>query len=291
MKVIEFLIGVPASGKSTYAKSKLHPNPWHAEVARVNKDDIRKANPGIKEKEVLRIQEEMIVGYANQQYKKIIVDNTHLNPIHETKIRDLAKQLGYEFEVKWFDDSLDPDLCHKRNIARADTVPHTVIENMYHDYFRAWMKREGHELKKSNNMRRAIIVDLDGTVAHNDGHRGWYDWKAVGRDDLHEDIADLVKMLYDKGHFVVFLSGRDSVCRQETSAWISNHFRWLENNWVLFMRKEDDMRKDSFVKFELFMNHVNGVYDIKYVLDDRLQVVRMWRALGLRCLQVDNGWK
>lgn len=50
-----------------------------------------------------------------------------------------------------------------------------------------------------------------------------------------------------------------------------------------------DMRKDSIVKRELFDAHIRDVYDVHYVLDDRQQVVDMWRGLGLAVFQVAPG--
>jgi hypothetical protein len=56
------------------------------------------------------------------------------------------------------------------------------------------------------------------------------------------------------------------------------------------MRPEGDNRKDSIVKRELFDTHVRNKFYIDFVLDDRDQVVDMWRNdLGLTCLQVDWG--
>jgi hypothetical protein len=56
------------------------------------------------------------------------------------------------------------------------------------------------------------------------------------------------------------------------------------------MRAENDGRKDSIVKKELFEQHIVGKYYIDLVIDDRNQVVEMWRKdLGLTCLQVDYG--
>lgn len=47
-----------------------------------------------------------------------------------------------------------------------------------------------------------------------------------------------------------------------------------------------DTRVDSIVKEELFDKYVRGKWYIKYVLDDRQQVVDRWYAMGLRVLQV-----
>lgn len=55
------------------------------------------------------------------------------------------------------------------------------------------------------------------------------------------------------------------------------------------MRPEGDKRKDSIVKAELFDKHIKDNYAVDFVLDDRNQVVKMWRDMGLKCLQVAPG--
>ena len=56
------------------------------------------------------------------------------------------------------------------------------------------------------------------------------------------------------------------------------------------MRAAGDNRKDAIVKRELYQRAVAGVYSIAFVLDDRNQVVDMWRKdLGLPCFQVNYG--
>ena len=57
----------------------------------------------------------------------------------------------------------------------------------------------------------------------------------------------------------------------------------------LLMRKDNDDRKDSIVKKEIYDNEILGKYNVLFVLDDRDQVVKLWRSLGLVCLQVANG--
>jgi hypothetical protein len=57
----------------------------------------------------------------------------------------------------------------------------------------------------------------------------------------------------------------------------------------VFMRATGDQRKDSIIKQELFDRHILGKYNIKFVLDDRNQVVNMWRSLGLTVFQVAEG--
>jgi adenylate cyclase class IV len=55
------------------------------------------------------------------------------------------------------------------------------------------------------------------------------------------------------------------------------------------MRKTGDNRPDNIVKKEIFDSNIKNNYYIEFVLDDRNKVVKMWRELGLTCLQVADG--
>jgi len=55
------------------------------------------------------------------------------------------------------------------------------------------------------------------------------------------------------------------------------------------MREVGDRRKDTEVKAEIYHRFIEPQYDVHYILDDRDQVVKMWRSLGLTCLQVAEG--
>jgi hypothetical protein len=88
------------------------------------------------------------------------------------------------------------------------------------------------------------------------------------------------------GRDVVFMSGRDESCRAETEAWLAKH---VGTAGPLHMRPAGDMRKDSLVKRELFDQHIAGRYAVRLILDDRDQVVSMWRAMGLTVLQCAAG--
>ncbi|HEX8348187.1 MAG TPA: 5'-hydroxyl kinase, partial [Actinoplanes sp.] len=87
----------------------------------------------------------------------------------------------------------------------------------------------------------------------------------------------------------VFLSGRDSVCRPETEKALLRAFPSLEWSLRLHMRPEGDPRRDDHVKAELFDKHIRDRYRVVAVLDDRDQVVRMWRRMGLPTFQVAEG--
>lgn len=137
-----------------------------------------------------------------------------------------------------------------------------------------------------------IIVDIDGTLAlRND--RSPFDWSKVNTDLPNRRVIALVEDLASIGHHILFMSGREDVgdCRKDTVQWLKDNLDFLEDDDVpeLYMRAEKDHRPDDEVKYELFDIHVRNCNDISFVLDDRDKVVKMWREIGLTCLQVAEG--
>lgn len=133
----------------------------------------------------------------------------------------------------------------------------------------------------------AWIVDIDGTLAHM-SDRSPYHWHRVGEDSLSPAVMAAVTAFAASPEkpAIVLVSGRDGVCRPETEQWLAEHrVPYTE----LHMRAPGDNRKDSIVKAELFDRFVRHRYRVVAVLDDRDQVVRMWRRMGLVCFQVAEG--
>lgn len=148
-----------------------------------------------------------------------------------------------------------------------------------------------------------VIVDIDGTIALK-GDRVAYHYHLADEDLPNRSVIATVEALAYAGHRIVFFSGRENVnfeaneefirhgrtgtCYDLTIAWIEKHVD-LPRETELYMRAEGDHRKDAVVKRELFETHLSGE-GILCTIDDRDQVVRMWRdELGLTCLQVADG--
>lgn len=132
-----------------------------------------------------------------------------------------------------------------------------------------------------------LCCDIDGTLALM-SDRSPFDWHRVGEDKLNAPIASIVRKYSKKPSLVrvILVSGRDSICRPETEAWLKdNYIEYTQ----LIMRPKGDNRKDSIVKQELYETYIEPDYKVLFVLDDRDQVVKMWRELGLTCLQVAEG--
>jgi hypothetical protein len=57
---------------------------------------------------------------------------------------------------------------------------------------------------------------------------------------------------------------------------------------TLYMRQDGDFRRDDIVKQEILDKYIDKDR-VLFVLDDRDQVVDMWRRNGLTCFQVAEG--
>lgn len=144
-----------------------------------------------------------------------------------------------------------------------------------------------------------VIFDLDGTLAdirdrvkHCSIEGGKLDWDEfynpdnIKMDKPNKDIIELNRSMYLCGYEIHILSGRSDRTKSATEEWLYNN----EIDWHhLRMRDEENLYlKDS----ELKRSWLHKFYKKKYILfvvDDRKQVVDMWREEGLTCLQVAEG--
>ena len=130
---------------------------------------------------------------------------------------------------------------------------------------------------------KAFIFDVDGTLAKMN-NRSPFDWLRVKEDLLNIPVFNVYKALRPSYKIIIF-TGRDGVCADLT-------LEWLKENGIEFdvfkSRPEGNTEKDSIVKTAMF-NEIKDQYEICGIFDDRDQVVRMWRSLGLTCFQVDYG--
>lgn len=142
---------------------------------------------------------------------------------------------------------------------------------------------------RSPLLKKAVICDVDGTLAKMNG-RTPFEWDRVDSDLPIESVINLVNIFHGHGHEVVIMSGRSDKCYNKTLDWLLNNLTLKHGvPFNLFMRKDGDYRKDSEVKKELYQEFVEPKWDVAYVIDDRNQVVKMWRELGLTVLQVADG--
>lgn len=131
----------------------------------------------------------------------------------------------------------------------------------------------------------AIICDIDGTLALMQG-RSPYDTTRYDEDMVDKVIREIVSIFRDEGYLIILCSGRGEPSRRSTEKWLVDNE--VPNDY-LFMRPTGDNRSDFIVKQEIYDRYIKNKFAIKFVLDDRDQVVKMWRSNGLKCLQVAEG--
>lgn len=127
--------GLPASGKSTWAKQWVLEDPEHR--VRINQDDIRlmlgKYWVPSREKLVQEIQFDAIVEALCRKFD-VVIDNTNLNKKVLEKFDRLIKTFeDYEIEYKdFFDTPLS--VCIERDKNRELQVTEKVIRGFYNNY-------------------------------------------------------------------------------------------------------------------------------------------------------------
>ncbi|MBP8994157.1 MAG: AAA family ATPase [Bacteroidales bacterium] len=268
--------GLPASGKSTWARMQVLQNPNG--VKRINKDELREMLDcgqftGASEKFVLKVRNALIL-QCIEQGKHVIIDDTNLNPKHEIAIRELTKGIA-EVLIQDF-THVTVEGCIKNDLSRCASVGESVIRKMYNQY----LKPKPETQVYNSDLPDIILCDLDGTLCSMNG-RNPYDASTCDKDLLNYPVAEIIR-----DRKVIFVSGREDKYNEPTKAFLSNHrIEYLD----LFMRKSGDNRKDSIIKREIFEAEIKGKYNVVFVLDDRNQVVELWRSLGLTCLQVADG--
>src|SRR5690606_33869166 len=161
----------------------------------------------------------------------IIISDTNLNEKYRKQLISKLESLGYDVEIMEFPISLEE--AWKRDSLRPNGVGHSVIYKQY----QKWLEYKGEKKYVPNpSLPKAIIVDIDGTVATNDGKRGFYEWEKVGADAPRPFIIEMVVGYFKQGYEIIFVSGRDSICRWQTTLWLDKHVGTEYSG--LFMRAE-----------------------------------------------------
>ena len=280
MKKVIILVGLPASGKSQFANELLlsEPGRW----VRTNKDLLREMahasywSPG-NEKLILEIRDAIIL-MALESGKNVIIDDTNFGR-HIDHIKELVKgQAVVEINDSFLQVPVEE--CIKRDLKRLNSVGKDVIMQMYNKYVRVPIPSPEY----NPELPDAIIVDMDGTLALLNG-RNPYDASRCESDLPNQPVLDTVHKWQSSLNIIV-ASGRTDNYQPQTERWLQ---KYGVNYTNIYMRKTGDQRKDSIIKEEIYRENIEGKYNIRFVLDDRQQVVDMWRSLGLTVFQVAEG--
>jgi len=142
-----------------------------------------------------------------------------------------------------------------------------------------------------------VIFDLDGTLCDITHRLHYvrskpYNWpafeKGVSGDSPNEDIVSLYEVFAESGeHTIILCSGRSEDSREATEQWLKDN--GLCAHVDLLMRPSKNYEKDSIIKGRLADQIEEQYGKIDLVIDDRQQVVDMWRERGITTLQCAEG--
>lgn len=287
-------IGVPCSGKTTWATEFVTNNPTWINICR---DDIRENILYVKkqiypftwkewdwkyEDEVTEEQHSQIVfGLKSPLIEGIIISDTNLNLFFRNRLIKKLVEFGFEVEYKFFHVSWEEAI--KRDTERFNGVGYSVLEKHFNKYYHEFTPQYKPNLSKP----KAIIVDLDGTLALRVTNRSWFDWLRVGEDVVSEPVKLIVKNFKQvEDYKIIIVSGRDEICRKITFDWLIQNLGFEPD--LLLMREKGSFVDDSIIKEEFFWKYIDKEYNVQLVLDDRPKVSRMYRKLGLTVLQAGD---
>lgn len=320
MAKIVLTYGPPGCGKSTWAVQKL--SKMKGKTVIVNLDDLRSTMFGSldnykynndNEKYVRTVQcsqvEELIKKGTN-----VIIADTNMNPKVLNYWKGFAKANNCIIDVHdFFEEYLKEELfnemkkvasgakpttsaseheyfylkkfrkrCKEWNLKRRDSVPDEIIDMMIDKYLLPNYMLKQHTFDPA--LPWCVVSDVDGTLMHM-GDRNPFDESRVIDDTPDYAVCDSVQRDFSVHHGFVF-SGRHEGCKADTLTSLSNAGVVPHE---ICMRADDDSRSDDIVKYELYLKHIHGKYNILRWYDDRDQVVRMLRDVGIKVYQVAPG--
>lgn len=141
--------------------------------------------------------------------------------------------------------------------------------------------------------QRAIMIDIDGTLANIDHRRekllknnNWEEFnKNMKLDEINLWCLEIINK-FKADYKILLLTGRKEEFKEVTLNWLSKNNVYFDE---IFFRKDNDFESDDLLKETIYKQKIKDNFDILFVVDDRLKVVKKWRELGLVCLQCDFG--
>ena len=278
------MIGISASGKSTYVKEHATPG-----SVIINNDSARRRFVGINPEDNLwdyykfdknverqvKSEADALINYAFYNRKDLWIDNTNLTAIKNENLKKFLEELGYEVYFHNLNTSPNINTYLYRNQHRINELKPSVINDQY---IRACINNYVDFETGDKVQPRIALVDIDGTVADHCNQRSPFDWSKVYNDKPRLYVIETLNALYNFGSidFIQFLSGRESICYDRTLLWLQDVAGFDMTKHRLLMRQQKDNRKDVIIKSEIYENCIKDKYKIKFVFDDRNQVVDYW---------------
>lgn len=144
MKRIILTRGIPASGKSTWAKQEVLKDPEHS--IRINRDDLRNMSGKYwvpaREHYIEACKGTILINAINFKFDTIIIDGMNLNPKEVGYLKDTVSMMNdtfkdnndkYIIEIKDF-TNVPLDVCLERDSKRENPIGENVIRDIFNKY-------------------------------------------------------------------------------------------------------------------------------------------------------------
>lgn len=300
--------GTPASGKSYWTKSEVAKDPL--QWCRINNDAIRAmCNDTVfstQYEELITATRSFLIREAIKKNLNVIVDNVHADNYHFKQVCKIAQEMNKDIEVseKCFYIDLNEAIARDKLRVGKEQVGEKVIEKFYKklggEAFKSYQpkietlykrttkaEQDWKPLEQNKNNPKAIIMDNDGTIALI-GDRSPYDASNCDLVDVpHEHVIEVMRLYYQAGYKIIFVSGRQEKDRAPTERFYQKHFPDIKE-YLLYMRATNDMRSDVIIKEEIFNNHIKNNYYVAAWFDDRLKVCKWVYQNSLPLFRVND---
>ena len=147
----------------------------------------------------------------------------------------------------------------------------------------------------TENIPSVVIFDIDGTLADCEHRRHFVEGKkkdfekfyqTMGDDKVKSEIRGLCNMYRMNGWRIILCTGRPEKYRKVTAMWLVDNGVFYDE---LMMRPDARGFDPDFEVKQDMLDEIQKTRKVHIAVDDRNQVVEMWRRNGITCFQVAEG--
>lgn len=215
------------------------------------------------------------IDLAKKQNRDIWIDNTNLSRDKNKGLKNYLESLGFEVEFINLNGSTNLNTYLRNNKTRKDYVSDGAINDQY---IRACINNY---IDLNSPKTNIALVDIDGTVALHDNQRSPFEYNKADKDKPNQYVIDVLQALLETNRisFIHFLSGRESYSYEITHDWLVR-YGFNPKEFRLLMRMNKDRREDAIIKEEIYTNCIKPIYNVKYLFNDRNQVIDIWSNIS-----------
>lgn len=186
-----------------------------------------------KEKFIVEARNQLLVSAIRKGFN-VIIDDTNLREENWTDVCDIVERENIDALVMEKCFPVDLEVAIERDSKRPVPVGPGPITNMWKKNIRnrpdalcartqQFYKKQLPGLIQDETLPKAIICDLDGTLAHIGDRSPYNAAKCDEVDTPNVPVIETVRLFYQAGYKILFVSGREDKDRASTLRFIAKH--------------------------------------------------------------------